>query len=65
MMLSGMIHKFTGQYEKAAGEARKGIELDPDFAIGYYSLGLHHVYLDRLGEAEDILRRAPGRGWNR
>lgn len=57
-MLSGMINKAKGQYEKGAAEARQAIELDPDFAIGYYNLAVNHVYLDRLREAEDILRRA-------
>ena len=61
-MLSGMINKVAGRYEKAAAEARKAIELDPDFAIVYYSLAVNQVYLDRLGEAEDTLRRAAGRG---
>ena len=61
-MLSGMINKVAGRYEKAAAEARKAIELDPDFAIVYYNLAVNQVYLDRLGEAEDTLRRAAGRG---
>ena len=37
-------------------------ELDPDFAIGYYNLGVNHVYLDRVQEAENVLRRAAARG---
>ena len=57
-----MVNKATGQYEKALTEAQKAIELDPDFAIGYYNLGVNHVYLDRLEEGEDALRRAAGRG---
>jgi serine/threonine protein kinase/tetratricopeptide (TPR) repeat protein len=61
-LLSGMVNKATGQYEKALAEARKAIELDPDFAIGYYNLAVNHVYLDRLREGEDTLRRAAGRG---
>ena len=32
-------NKVAGQYEKALAEAEKAIELDPDFAIGYYNLG--------------------------
>jgi DNA-binding winged helix-turn-helix (wHTH) protein/Tfp pilus assembly protein PilF len=60
--LSGYINKATGQYEKAAAEARKAIELDPDFAFGYFNVAVNNVYLDRLGEAENALRRAAGRG---
>jgi serine/threonine protein kinase/Tfp pilus assembly protein PilF len=58
--LSGTVNKTTGQYEKALAEARKAIELNPD--SGYYNLAVNLVYLDRLGEAEDTLRRAAGRG---
>src|SRR5260370_40749442 len=61
-MLSGMPNKIIGQYEKAAAEARKAIELDPDFAFGHFNLAVNQVYLDRLGEAEEALRRAAGRG---
>jgi tetratricopeptide (TPR) repeat protein/predicted Ser/Thr protein kinase len=61
-ILSGMVNKTTGQYEKALSEARKAIELDPDFWAGYYNSAVNLVYLDRVGEAEDVLRRAAGRG---
>jgi len=61
-LLSGYISKTTGQYEKAAAEASKAIELDPDFAIAYFNLAVSDVYLDRLEEAEHTLRRAAGRG---
>jgi DNA-binding winged helix-turn-helix (wHTH) protein/predicted Zn-dependent protease len=60
--LSGYINKAAGQYEKAAAEARKAIELDPDFAIGYFNVAVNNVYLDRLGEAENALQRAARRG---
>jgi DNA-binding winged helix-turn-helix (wHTH) protein/tetratricopeptide (TPR) repeat protein len=60
--LAGFPNKAAGKYEKALGEARKAIELDPDFAISYYSLGVNNVYLDRLEEAENVLLRAAGRG---
>jgi eukaryotic-like serine/threonine-protein kinase len=60
--LSGYINKAAGQYEKAAAEARKAIELDPDFAFGYFNVAVNNVYLDRPGEAENALRHAAGRG---
>jgi DNA-binding winged helix-turn-helix (wHTH) protein/tetratricopeptide (TPR) repeat protein len=60
--LSGYANKAAGQYEKAAAEARKAIELDPDFAIAYYNLAVNQAYQDRLEEAENTLRRAAGRG---
>jgi eukaryotic-like serine/threonine-protein kinase len=59
---SSLYDKAQGKYEKAAAEARKAIEVAPDFAIGYYDLAASHVYLDHLGEAEGTLRRAAGRG---
>lgn len=60
--LSGYISKAAGQYRKAADEARKAIELDPDFAIAYYNVAANQAYLDQLGEAESTLSRAAGRG---
>jgi eukaryotic-like serine/threonine-protein kinase len=60
--LSGYAYKAAGQYEKAAAEARRAIELDPDFAIGYYGLAVNQAYQDRLEDAENTLRRAYGRG---
>ena len=60
--LSGYINKAAGQYEKAAAEARKAIDLDPDFVFGYFNVAVNNVYLGRLGEAENALRRAAGRG---
>jgi eukaryotic-like serine/threonine-protein kinase len=61
-VLSGMVNKTFGNYENAKNEARKAIELDPDFGIGYYSLGVNNTYLNRLDEAEKTLRSAAGRG---
>ena len=48
-MLAGYPNKAAGRYQQAIVEARKAIELDPDFAIGYYNLGVNNVYLDRIG----------------
>jgi eukaryotic-like serine/threonine-protein kinase len=61
-MLSGFPNKGAGRYEQAITEARKAIELDPDFAISYFNLAVNNVYLGRLDEAENALRRAAGRG---
>ena len=60
--MSGYLNKVSGNYEKAIAEARKAVELNPDFAIGYYNLAVNHAYLGRLDEAENTLRRAAGRG---
>jgi tetratricopeptide (TPR) repeat protein len=56
------LNKTKGQYENAAADARKAIEIDPDFAMGYYSLAVNNIYLDYRAEAEDVLRRAADRG---
>ena len=61
-MLAGFPNKAAARYEQAIAEARKATEFDPDFAIGYYNLGVNNVYLDRVEEAENVLRRAAGRG---
>ena len=51
----------SGQYEKSGAEARKSIELDPDFAPGYVNLGSSFIYLNRLDDAEKTGRQATGR----
>jgi serine/threonine protein kinase/tetratricopeptide (TPR) repeat protein len=61
-MLSGMVHKTPGRYEKALDEARKAIKLDTDFWVGYYSLGVLSVYLGRLEDGENALHAAIARG---
>lgn len=61
-LLSGYISKARGAYTEATDQARKAIELDPDFAVAYYGLAVNYVYLNRLDEAESTLSRAAGRG---
>ena len=60
-MLSGYPNRAAGRYERAITEARNAIELDPDFAIAYYNLAVNNVDLNRIDEAENVLRRAAGR----
>jgi tetratricopeptide (TPR) repeat protein/tRNA A-37 threonylcarbamoyl transferase component Bud32 len=59
--LAGMIYPVFGKYEKVVGESRKVVELDPDFALGYFQLAFGYTYLDRLGEAGSALQRASER----
>jgi tetratricopeptide (TPR) repeat protein len=59
--LGGIIYLPTGQYQKAAEQLKKAIELDPDFGIFYALLALSYQYVDRLPEAENTLRRAAER----
>ena len=61
-LLSGIISKAAARYEKAAFEAARAIELDPDFGIGYSNLAANQTYLGHIEEAENTLRRAAGRG---
>ena len=62
MMLSGYPNKAAGRFEAAIAEGRRAIELDPDFAIAYFNIAVNNVYLNRLDEAQNVLRRAAGRG---
>jgi DNA-binding winged helix-turn-helix (wHTH) protein/tetratricopeptide (TPR) repeat protein len=61
-MLAGYPSKAAGRFELGIIEARKSTELDPDFAMGYYNLGVNNLYLGRVEEAENVIRRATGRG---
>jgi tetratricopeptide (TPR) repeat protein len=42
-------------------EGLKAIELDPNFAIGYENVAFAYLYLNRLAEAEGLLRKAAER----
>ncbi|HKW65257.1 MAG TPA: winged helix-turn-helix domain-containing protein [Candidatus Acidoferrum sp.] len=59
--LAGIIYPPFGKYEKGVEEAQKAIDRDPDFAVGYLTLAYSYVYLDRLEEAENTLRKASER----
>ena len=61
----GFLAAFTtqgsGHYDKAVEEGLKAIELDPDYAIGYENVTFAYIYLNRLSEAEAMLRKASER----
>ena len=62
--LTGIILPVLGQYERVVSEGRRMLELNPRFAIGYVTLGAGYQALDRLSEAEHVLRLASERGIN-
>ena len=59
--LSGFASPGTGHHDRAVEEGQKAIELDPDFAIGYENVAFAFLYLDRVSEAEGLLRKAAER----
>ena len=60
-ILGGVIYPVVGKYEKGIEAAGKAVELDPGFSIAYSNLAYNNVYLDRLGQAEEILKMASAR----
>jgi tetratricopeptide (TPR) repeat protein len=61
-LLSGLANKALGHYEEAASQAKSALKLDPDFGISYYNLAVNNLYLQRFGEAEEVLAQATARG---
>lgn len=59
--LTGIILPVLGQYERAVEEGRRTLDLNPNFAIGYFTLASSYQMLDRLPEAEQTLRLASER----
>jgi serine/threonine protein kinase/tetratricopeptide (TPR) repeat protein len=58
---SGFTSPGLGHYEIAVDEGLKALELDPDFAIGYYNVAFAYLYMNRVPEAEALLRKASER----
>ncbi|MGB7136163.1 MAG: tetratricopeptide repeat protein, partial [Acidobacteriaceae bacterium] len=54
----GLIDAGTGQYEQAAQEYQKAIELDPASERGYVGLADAYTKLNRISDAEDTWRQA-------
>jgi len=59
--LAGFTYTGFGKFERALEEAQRSVELDPDAPIGYFNLASDYIYLDRLGDAEEALKRAADR----
>ena len=59
--LAAFTSQGSGHYERAAEEGLKAIELNPDYAIGYTNVAFAYIYLNRLPEAEGLLRKASER----
>ncbi len=51
----------TGQFEKAAEEAREAIRLNPNSSFAYSNLGQTYLALNRFDEAKSILEQAIAR----
>jgi eukaryotic-like serine/threonine-protein kinase len=60
--LSAFILPASARYEKSIEEAKKRVELDRHTAIGYIVLAAGYTFLDRYGEAENVLRQGSERG---
>ncbi len=59
--LSGFASPGMGHFERAVEEGQRAIELDPDFSIGYFNVAFAYLYLNRISEAEALLRKASER----
>jgi DNA-binding winged helix-turn-helix (wHTH) protein/tetratricopeptide (TPR) repeat protein len=61
IFLAGIIYPVLGRYEEAVEEAKKAVDADSSFAIGYNVLAMSYQALNRLDEAEQTLRNASER----
>jgi eukaryotic-like serine/threonine-protein kinase len=62
----GFLAAFTtqgsGHYDNAVEEGLRAIELDPNYALGFANVAFAYIYLNRLSDAEALLRKASERG---
>jgi DNA-binding winged helix-turn-helix (wHTH) protein/TolB-like protein len=58
---AGLILRVFGRYEGAADNAKRLVETNPDFAMGYHLLVVNDIALGRLDEAQSVLDRAAAR----
>jgi tetratricopeptide (TPR) repeat protein len=59
--LAAFTSQGSGHYDKAAEEGLTAIGIDPDYGIGYTNVTFAYIYLNRLTDAEALLRRAAER----
>jgi eukaryotic-like serine/threonine-protein kinase len=59
--LGGFVDLVLANYQGAAEEARKTIELNPDAGVGYHQLGYNSIYLNDLRAAETAVHLAAER----
>jgi serine/threonine protein kinase/tetratricopeptide (TPR) repeat protein len=59
----GVIYQQLGQYDKAVVETKEALRLAPTTA-GYGNLSFEYIALDRLDDAEKVLREAQSKGFD-
>jgi eukaryotic-like serine/threonine-protein kinase len=57
----GVIHTSLGNLEKALEETRESVRLEPNSGINYTNLCLGYINLNRLDEAEEMIKQAEER----
>lgn len=62
MFVAGVIDPVLGRYEEGIEQAKKAIEIDPDFAILYYDLAEQNAALGHMRDAEGALQASRARG---
>jgi tetratricopeptide (TPR) repeat protein len=58
---AGLILRVFGRYEAAADKAKRLVETNPDFAVGYHLLVINDIALGGLDEAQSVLDSAAAR----
>jgi tetratricopeptide (TPR) repeat protein len=58
LLALGVLLGYQGEFAEAEGITRKGLDLDPTFWVGHYSLACALFGLNRLEEAEKSIREA-------
>jgi tetratricopeptide (TPR) repeat protein len=57
----GHVYSAFGQYDKSVEEAREALRLEPNTGANYSNLALYYLSLNRLDEAEAVLKKAEER----